>query len=310
MSRPFLPELSSPWTAPAICYGPHRDGQHPGGASPSEAELREDLTILARHWKLVRLYGAVGPCEALLRLIAEEQVPLQVLLGAWIAPESSAGDAGHVVPDPEAIAANRREIETAIRLANAYPEIVVGVSVGNETQVFWSAHRSPEEQLVSYLREVRAHTAVPITTADDWNFWRLPESAAIANEIDFLLVHAHPLWNGIQLDAALDWTSARLAEIRATHPGRRIVLGEIGWATGRHTEGEQARLIKGATGEAEQAEFIHALSAWIPREQVVTFVFEAFDENWKGGPHPDEVEKHWGLYHTNRQPKPALSGKR
>jgi exo-beta-1,3-glucanase (GH17 family) len=34
-------------------------------------------------------------------------------------------------------------------------------------------------------------------------------------------------------------------------------------------------------------------------------VFEAFDENWKGSPDPEEPEKHWGLYGVNRQPKLA-----
>ena len=35
------------------------------------------------------------------------------------------------------------------------------------------------------------------------------------------------------------------------------------------------------------------------------FYFEAFDEKWKGGQHPAEVEKHWGVYRSDRTPKPA-----
>ena len=31
--------------------------------------------------------------------------------------------------------------------------------------------------------------------------------------------------------------------------------------------------------------------------------FEAFDENWKGGPSPEETEKHWGLFRADRTPK-------
>ena len=41
------------------------------------------------------------------------------------------------------------------------------------------------------------------------------------------------------------------------------------------------------------------------RERIVSTWFEAFDENWKGGPHPDEVEKHWGLFRADRTPKQA-----
>ena len=43
--------------------------------------------------------------------------------------------------------------------------------------------------------------------------------------------------------------------------------------------------------------------AWAEREQIVVYVFEAFDENWKGSDHPLEPEKHWGIYRANRLPK-------
>jgi LPPG:FO 2-phospho-L-lactate transferase len=69
-------------------------------------------------------------------------------------------------------------------------------------------------------------------------------------------------------------------------------------------------LIKGRPGEAEQKRFYEALTAWIEQERITTFVFEAFDENWKGGPAADEVEKHWGLYRSDRTPKPVLAGSR
>jgi exo-beta-1,3-glucanase (GH17 family) len=38
------------------------------------------------------------------------------------------------------------------------------------------------------------------------------------------------------------------------------------------------------------------------------FYFEAFDEPWKGGADPRDVEKHWGLYNENRTPKAAMAG--
>ena len=35
------------------------------------------------------------------------------------------------------------------------------------------------------------------------------------------------------------------------------------------------------------------------------FIFEMFDEPWKGGDDPAEVEKHWGLFGLDREAKPA-----
>ena len=277
----------------AVCYGPHRDGQRPDGPAPSTAELREDLHLLAAHWKLVRVYGSRGPAETMLAIIRADSLDLKVMLGAWVSPADTAG--------------NRAEIEAAARLAAAYPELVAAVCVGNETQVTWSAHRCAPEVLLAALRETRTRVQVPVTTADDFNFWNKPESAAVAAEVDFITLHAHPLWNGRQLEEALPWLRAQLDEVAALHPDRTVVIGETGWATQRHTEGEQATLMKGRLGEAQQKIFHDEVRAWAAEARVTVFFFEAFDENWKGGAHPDEVEKHWGLWRADRTPKAALA---
>ncbi len=288
----LLPRPFRPTDVNAICYGPHRDGQSPGHVEPTAAQLRQDLDLLAPRWRLLRLYGAVGFADTLLSIIREDSRDVQVLLGIWIAPDDDA--------------ANRREIDAAVRLAAAYPEIVAAVCVGNETQVFWSDHRCAPAALLDALREVRSRVTVPVTTADDFNFWNKPESREVAAAVDFILLHAHPLWNGRQLDEALPWLQERVAEVAALHPDRTIVIGETGWATQRADEGDQGRLMKGRLGEPEQKTFHDQARAWAAATGTVVFFFEAFDENWKGGPHPDEVEKHWGLWRADRAPKQAL----
>ena len=182
------------------------------------------------------------------------------------------------------------------------------MSVGNETQVSWSPHKSSPEKLIEYVRDVRAQVEVPVTVADDFNFWNKPESQAVADEIDFITVHAHPMWNGMQLDEALPWLLDQLAEVWALHPDRALVLGETGWATTVHDQGEQAELIKGRPGELEQKTYYDAVREWAAAAGQPVFFFEAFDENWKGGAHPNEVEKHWGLFRADRSPKAAVAG--
>lgn len=305
--REFRPWLNGRWIGNAVSYGPHRVGQYPGGPSPSDVQLREDLGIMLRHWNLLRTYSSRGPSERIVEIIDADGLDMKVMLGVWIAVEERRGDHGDVLEVfPQAREANRREVEAAIRLANAYPDIVVAVSVGNETQVSWSAHRSPLDILIGYVRRVREATAVPVTAADDYSFWIRPESHALAGELDFIVTHAHPMWNGVSEHDAFDWTRDTYRAVAREHPGRLVVLGETGWATAVHNEGEQARLIKGHAGEAEQALYFDAVTSWAARERVTVFFFEAFDENWKGGSHPDEVEKHWGLYHADRTRKLAV----
>ncbi len=291
--RPLALTLDGRWLGDGICYGPHRDGQRPGGPAPTTAELRADLQVLAARWGLIRIYGAVDPAPRLLEVIRADRLPVKVLLGVWIAPDAAA--------------ANQAEVDAAIALANAYPELVAAVVVGNETQVSWSAHRVPLAELIGYVRAVRRAVVAPVAVADDYAAWLDPAIAPLVREVDALVLHVHPLWNGVQLDQALAFTQGKYAEVVARHPSRPVILGETGWATQRHTEGEQARLIKGAVGEAEQRVFFEAYTAWITQAGIIGTFFEAFDENWKGGPHPDEVEKHWGLYRADRTPKAAVA---
>jgi exo-beta-1,3-glucanase (GH17 family) len=320
VERPFDATEGGRWIGSGVAYGPFRDGQSPGGPAPSRAELLEDLELMARHWSLLRLYGASGVAGTVLELIQERGIDMKVMLGAWIEVEAPRETSGEMGEDPAATEeqaeteeqaaiteASRQEIVAAIRLARAFSDIVVAVNVGNETQVSWSSHPVPPALVIDLVREVRAGTTVPVTVADDWSFWVEPESRVVAREVDFIVAHMHPLWAGQQLGDALDWTRDRYAQVAATHPDRTVVIGETGWATRKHDVGEQATLILGEPGEAEQAIFHDALTAWVTRERIPTFFFEAFDENWKGGDHPDEVEKHWGLFRADRTPKRALS---
>jgi exo-beta-1,3-glucanase (GH17 family) len=295
--RPFRVRVYRQAPGMGIAYGMHRDGQRPGGASPSREQVAEDLRLIAERWRTIRVYGSTGPSETVLDVIHEERLPLQVLLGVWIESESGNADMAR---------ANREQIEGAVRLVRRHPRLVSALVVGNETQVSWTGHPVPAEQLASALRELRDRTSLPVTTADDYNFWNKPESRALAQECDFLMVHAHPLWNGRQVEDALGWTRATLDSVQRLHPDRRLVLGETGWATSRTDHGDEAKYMKAPAAEGPQAAFLDSVTAWVAHSPWPVVFFEAFDENWKGGDDPNEAEKHWGLWRADRTAKPAL----
>jgi len=302
--RAFDPTLDGVWIGEAISYGCYREGQAPGVKGPSEVEILEDLNILKEHWNLIRFYGADDDAARILKVIRDNELPFKVMLGIWLENETEKA---------EKRAANLEQVTRGIELANAYPEVVAAVNVGNESQVFWSWHRMAAEDLIRYIRMLRQQTEAPITTADDYNFWNKPEAAAVAAEIDFIVLHAYALWNGQQLDHALTWTDSVYDDIQARFPDMTIALGETGWATEFNPEktgpGEQGSLIKGEVSVEAQEQFLRDLRAWIAADSVTTFLFEAFDEPWKGGGEstgPREVEKHWGVYYENRTPKASL----
>jgi len=304
--REFSPYFKGQWIGQGISYGPYREGESPGGLQPTREELTEDLNLISQHWRIIRLYGSSEVAEDVLDIIQVSELPIRVMLGAWITREA---ESDKVTPalSKSAKISNRKEVMEAIRLANSYPDEVLAVSVGNETQVYWSDHLTETQLLVRYIKTVRDATFVPVTTADDFNFWNKPESKPVANEVDFIVTHIHPMWAGLEAPNAMQWTERIFGEISEYHPDKTIVIGEAGWATQVHTEGEQAKLIKGTAGEKQQQHYYQQFTDWAGAKKVCTFFFEAFDEPWKGGPHPNEVEKHWGLFHVNRKPKAALS---
>ncbi|MEN0065574.1 MAG: glycosyl hydrolase family 17 protein [Myxococcota bacterium] len=293
--RAFAPTVNGESVFKGISYGPFREGHKPGGPLPSAEQIAEDLRIIDDHWSMIRMYASEEPTETILKIVRDEQLPLVVMVGAWI--------------DPDNLEANEREVTTLIQLANAYPEQVTAVSVGNETQVDWSAHRSDRQRLIGYIKRVREAVKQPITTADDYNFWNKPESHEVADVVDFVLLHAYAMWNGKQLDEAIPWTSEIYAGIQAEHPDHPIVIGETGWATELNPEGNERNHIKAPAGEAEQLQFHEAFKAWTSEKRIPHFYFEAFDEPWKGSADPREVEKHWGLYGVDRKPKKAMAPK-
>ncbi len=303
--RLFRPYLDGEWIGNAVSYGCYREGQAPGQQGPDKTEILEDLNIVSKYWNLIRVYNADEDTERILEVIREHNLPIRMMLGIWLANETD---------HPEQQAVNIRNVLYGIELANRFDDSVIAISVGNETQVFWSWHNMNTDRLIRYIRAVRQHTRQPVTTADDYNFWNTPEAGPVADEVDFIVTHIYPLWNGQTLDTAIGWMDSTFTDILNTYPDRQIVLGETGWATQYNADkkgpGEQGTLVKGEIGLEAQEQYLVMHNDWVDENRVTTFLFEAFDEPWKGGgdqSDPDEIEKHWGVFYADRTPKESFT---
>ncbi len=276
------------WHGNAISYSGYREGQNPQlSRYPSQAQILEDFRILERNWKLIRVYGSDQHSEDVLAVIRREKIALQVMLGVWLD--------GH----PEKQAENAAQIATAIRLANAYKDIVAAVSVGNEILVSWSDHKLTEERATEYVQQVKKAVSCPVTVADDMLYWREP-GAKLAGVVDFITMHAYPMWGKEDIDTAMPTTIRHFESVRKAHPGKTIVVGEAGWATYTNSPQNAPR----AGDEKKQKRYYEELTAWAKANNVTVFFFEAFDEPWKGS----GTEGHWGLFTEGRKAKPAMQG--
>jgi exo-beta-1,3-glucanase (GH17 family) len=302
----------------AVAYSGYRRGQHPdregphpqldkGAVNPTREQVLEDLQILVGHgFRLIRMYDSGEHTRTALELIREHELPIRVLLGIWLKAEVSNHERSEWLTEPipaarlaDNVLVNAAEIERGIALARQFADTVVAVNVGNEALVEWNDHMVPLDQVIAYVRRVKAGIDQPVTVADNYLWWAR-HGGTLAAEVDFLGVHTYPQWEEKTIDEALPYSIENLARVRAALPDKPIVVLEAGWATVATEFGDRAN-------ETDQARHFRELRNWANANNTTVFWFEAFDEPWKG--HADEplaAEKHWGLFNVDRSPKLAM----
>ncbi len=282
-AQPAIDLTVQKWHGNAICYSGYRAGQNPQlNRFPSQAQVLEDMRILERNWKLIRLYGGDQHSADVLEVIRQNHIGLKVLLGVWLD--------GH----PEKQDENARQFATGVRLANTYKDVVVAFGVGNEALVTWSDHKMTEAAMLDYVAKAKKAVSCPVTVADDFLYWQQPE-AKLASVVDFIAMHTYPMWGHEDIDTAMSSTIKRYESVRAAHPDKTIVITEAGWAS--YTDNKQNAPRAG--DEKKQKRYYDDLTAWAKANDVTTFIFEAFDESWKG----NGTEGHWGLFSEDRKAK-------
>ena len=149
-----------------------------------------------------------------------------------------------------------KEVEALIASANANPDVISAVIVGNETLL---RKEVTPARLVMLINQVKSQVKQPVTYADVWEFWlQHPE---IAPAVDFLTIHLLPYWEDDP--AGIDQAVNHVAQIRQVFGNKfapkDILIGETGWPSeGRQRETalpsrvNEARFIRGFVTQAEQ----------------------------------------------------------
>ena len=293
----------------AICYSGYRHGQSPDSKIyPSLDEIREDLAILAPHWPLLRLYDCSAHAERVLEVIRRDGLPFKVMLGAYLGPEMNNFGCpwGATCSEEQleaSIAANELEVGRLIELANANPDAVFSVAVGNEATVDWTDHFVPVHRMIEHVRRVKQQVKQPVTFCENYVPWR-HKLRDLVTELDFISLHTYPVWEYKHVHEALAYTRDNYDSVACLYPDKPVIITEAGWCTNSNGRGMNA---EHAVQEL-QAVYLRDLMDWTDEAGILCFVFEAFDEPWKGSTDPLEPEKHWGLYTVDRQPKLAMTG--
>ncbi len=304
-------------TRAAVNYSPYRTSRSPAdlaGEVITPANVLQDLRLIqATGIGTIRLFTSRIFSETVLQVIRDNNLDIKVQLGSFPVPPRT----------PAIEASNQADLDAQIRLANAYPDIVVAVSVGNEALVEWSTYRMEPAVLVRYLSKVRAAVRQPVTTNDNWLMWAsVPRE--VAELIDFAAVHVYPFLDTFYNPTKYDWRQkgvpeaqrakamidATIAEAQKQFNDARaglnklglttipMVIGETGWAA-VDTAGGPSLAFR--AHPVNQKMYFDALQQWAqqgrrdPQGPKAIFFFQAFDEPWKQG------DDGWGLFNAQRQ---------
>ena len=249
------------------------------------ASIRADLTQLRERFDGLITYDAVHGAQQI-PAIARELKFRALIVGVW---------------DPT----DESQLAAALEAARRFPELVTGVSLGNE-MLF--AHRTDPGALRVLIARVRARApAVPLAISEPFHIYDEPAAAAVLEQLDFLLLNVHPVfqpWFRAAPDSAAAQFVVNVLAKLAPHACGPLLVKETGVPTAPASEG---------FSEARQAAFYRELRRMLPPSRTQAFAyFAAYDAPWRaydatgvpGAPaavHPEEA--HWGLYDAARHPK-------
>ena len=213
-----------------------------------------DLALLAKSFECIRTYSMTG-LEALPDLARKHG--LKLMIGAWV--NSNPVD-------------TEKEVDLLIASANANPDVVTAVIVGNETLL---RKEVTGAQLAKLINKVKSQVKQPVTYADVWEFWlKHPE---IAPAVDFLTIHLLPYWEDdpSNIDVALQ----HVADVRQVFGNKfapkDVMIGETGWPS----EGRQRETA--LPSRVNEAKFIRGFVAMAEQQGWHYNLIEAFDQPWK-----------------------------
>jgi len=267
----------------SVSFAPFRRGQGPlVKIFPTPEQVEEDLASLQGIARAVRTYTSLEGLDIVPAVAGK--YGLEVLHSAWLGRE---------------LDVNEKEIEALIEQANRHPDTIKRIIVGNEVLL---RKDLTADQLIGYIRRVKAAVKQPVSYADVWEFWL--QNPRLLAEVDFVTVHFLPYWEDLPVgvDHAMDHILWVYDEVRRQLPGKPVLIGEVGWPS----EGRSRR--DAVPSRIEAAKFIAAFQKLAHDKGLDYNLVEAFDQPWKVALE-GTVGGAWGVLDEFRDPKFPASGR-
>jgi exo-beta-1,3-glucanase (GH17 family) len=333
----------------AISYGGYRENTRE--IQPTVAQIKEDMKILAAaNIKILRTYNtkfkhASTLLEAIRELKREDPAfEMYVMLGAWMDCENAfKANPNHEAEDE---VANAAEIQRAVQMAQAYPDIVKIIAVGNEAMVKWAASYFVQPWVilkwVNHLQSLKASGDLPkdlwITSSDNFASWggggseyHVPDLEALIKVVDYVSMHTYPMhdthynpefWGVLASETGL----TDVEKIEKAMERARDYAGIQFENTSNYIKGisKEKPIHIGETGwasadnglfnpegskatdEYKEGRYYELMRDWTKEVGISCFYFQAFDEPWKDARNPGGSENYFGLFTVDGKAKYAM----
>ncbi|WP_142784516.1 glycosyl hydrolase family 17 protein [Changchengzhania lutea] len=333
----------------AISYGGYR--QISRDSQPTIPQLKEDMKILsAMGIKILRTYNvqlqhAPNLLKAISALKKEDpSFEMYVMLGAWIDCQNAwtGLEPNHEVESEQ----NAGEIDRAVALAKAYPDIVKVIAVGNEAMVRWATSYFVRPNVilkwVNHLQDLKKSGELSkdlwITSSDDFSSWgggdlsyRTPELENLIKAVDYISMHSYPMHNShynpafwIVPENEYEWSDSEKIEsamlrskefVKKQYDSVSNYMKSLGVNKPVHigetgwatvSNGHYGSNGSKAADEYKSGQYYKLMREWTNKEKISCFYFEAFDEQWKDAANQLGSENHFGLITLKGEAKYAI----
>lgn len=271
----------------SLSFAPFREGVSPlKEEEPLLEHIDEDLKLLADKTHSIRTYSSLGGLQPTPELA--RKYGLTMIQGAWLGDEALK---------------NQQEIKALVESANANPDVVKRVIVGNEVLL---RGELPVDRLIDYIREVKRQVKQPVSYADVWSMYM--KHPQLIKEVDFITIHILPYWEDepISVEHAGEHLEKIVRQVeneaRGIAPGKPILIGESGWPSAGRQRGMAIPTV------VNEAKFIRDMIQVAKQHGFDYNIVEAFNQPWKSNLE-GVVGANWGLLSADRKPVFPLTGK-
>jgi len=263
------------------------------GIFSSRGRLQEGLNhVINNNYNMIRTWGTGEYEKFILNEIKSNNLDIKVQLGVWIDEHKGF----------------RAKIDSALVIADIYPNAILGLSLGNEMFADFANSSITVGEVIEHVEYLRFKSNVPVTyNFAEQSFYQdnfLSQNVKqLLDSLDYINIHLYG--NHHTMRNSGNWTPLKQLETlknseksffnilkKINVVDKPVILGETGWqSNGYNPE---------ITNVYRMEEFYIMINNYIYNDDNnfgSMFYFNLTDESWKSNPNNfDQNDDNWGIY--------------